>query len=318
MDNTLLIEKCLSYLPMKLDYHTWLTVVSAVANELPESTAHYLLTSYFPDTIPGETLSKIEHRLKDVKIGALINLAKQYSFNYGGYLKENEILHHFQLPSPHHPKPSLKAGIERAEYERAEYMEFEEAVGYYANRFGVDYDTAFEAVPSQRLFTVAVNNQIYDKNCDINGNPNKDFMKCSNYFRNEQLTIEAIIDTICKGHSIIFCEMAANNDGYCIRKSESFIKSDLFAIDIDGGMSIEEALNHDLTKMTCLLLYTTCSHTADKPRFRIVFSIQNKILTKEAYIGLLNFYIKAFGSDKSCKDPCRIFYGNRKAKSFKL
>jgi len=45
-------------------------------------------------------------------------------------------------------------------------------------------------------------------------------------------------------------------------------------------------------------------------RFRVVFRLPQRIHDPEIYKGVVTLLIRSLGSDKSCSDPCRIFYGS--------
>jgi len=124
-------------------------------------------------------------------------------------------------------------------------------------------------------------------------------------YENVDLTQAELADQINAGYA--FCAQHKDNR----RKSTNFTGAGFLAVDIDEGMTIDEALAHDFVKDYAAILYTTPSHTADFPRFRIVFELATPITSaqamKDAYKGL----IKKFGGDPSCKDACRQFFGSK-------
>ena len=94
------------------------------------------------------------------------------------------------------------------------------------------------------------------------------------------------------------------------RKKENFLGAGFLAADIDHGLTIPDALGHPFVKEFGGLLYTSSSHTDEKHRFRIVFELEESITDMQtmqyAYTGL----IRKFGADRSCRDACRMFFGN--------
>jgi hypothetical protein len=201
---------------------------------------------------------------------------------------------------------------EQLQFEPAEYLELEEAAGLIGFEENIDYDTAFiKAKSNQRLYNVSVNRKIFDKNCDTEGKFYPDFITATNNFRPEKVYLDKLINIIGTGHAVIFAEMKIDKNGYCIRKSDSFIKSELIAVDIDDGLSIEDAVKHDFIRKSGICLYTSVNHKDDNPRFRIIFQLDKKINSSEAYRKIVTKFINSIKSDNSCKDTCRMFYGNR-------
>lgn len=101
------------------------------------------------------------------------------------------------------------------------------------------------------------------------------------------------------------------------RKSENWICSELFAIDIDEGKTIDEVLNMSETRKA-LLIYTSPSHTEQQNRFRIIFPLPRIIREKEYFEKIVTHYIGVYNADKVCKEPVRAFYGNNNATIFSI
>lgn len=99
------------------------------------------------------------------------------------------------------------------------------------------------------------------------------------------------------------------------RSSSAFDFADLAVVDIDHGLTIEQFKQHPLAASACWG-YTTASHGPEADRFRIIFKLPHRITNPGVYTGVVTLLIKALGGDKSCKDPCRLFYGNDKAQHF--
>lgn len=132
------------------------------------------------------------------------------------------------------------------------------------------------------------------------------FSSLANDFENVDLSIEETAIHIGLGHSI--CTQHKGK-----RSRNNFIASDFVAVDIDGGMTIEQAMNDPYVIQYAGIIYPTWNNTPSHNRFRIVFflekTIQDANTMESAYTGL----IRMFGGDGACKDACRIFYGNKKA-----
>jgi hypothetical protein len=60
------------------------------------------------------------------------------------------------------------------------------------------------------------------------------------------------------------------------------------------------------------LIYTTPSHTPDKPRARVLFLLDNPIMQPANYVLAASALLWIFGSaDRQCKDAARFFYGGK-------
>lgn len=123
-------------------------------------------------------------------------------------------------------------------------------------------------------------------------------------FVNIDLTAVQLAQRIQSGHA--FC--AQHKDMW--RKQTNFIAAGFLAVDIDHGLSVQNALDDDFVQRYACILYTTASHTEDFPRFRIVFELEvaitDPVKMKNAFTGL----IQRFGGDAACKDSCHMFYGS--------
>ena len=122
----------------------------------------------------------------------------------------------------------------------------------------------------------------------------------------------------CENVSVTLTELAAFvNDGhpFCAqhrdtRRNENFVCSDVLAVDIDDGMTLAEALNHQFVTRYGGFVYTTPSHTPEHHRFRIVFQTERTITDPAEMTAAYQGLIRKFGGDEACKDACRAFYGS--------
>jgi len=94
------------------------------------------------------------------------------------------------------------------------------------------------------------------------------------------------------------------------RKEEYFVSRQLFMVDVDDGMTIQELLNDEFYNTFGAGFYTTARHTDEHHRFRIMFITENPITNsndvKKITRGLLTMFSAA---DISCKDASRLYYG---------
>lgn len=131
------------------------------------------------------------------------------------------------------------------------------------------------------------------------------FASLAEDFENLDLSIDEIVSHIGLGHS--FCAQHSDR-----RKRKNFIASNVAAVDMDGGMTIKEALENAYVKNNAGIVYPTWNNTPTNNRFRMVFFFERTITDIETMENLYTGLIRKFGGDGACKDACRIFYGNKK------
>ena len=120
-----------------------------------------------------------------------------------------------------------------------------------------------------------------------------------------QTTLEGLAELIAAGRAFIPVAMRSQH-----RSSEAFLHADLVVIDIDEGLDLD-AFSQQPLAAHAALLYTTSSHRPEpgQHRFRVIFRLPQRIDNGELYKALVTLLIREFGGDKSCSDPCRLFYG---------
>ena len=121
---------------------------------------------------------------------------------------------------------------------------------------------------------------------------------------NLELTPAELIQAV-QEHGWAFC--AQHTTPRC---SANFVASDLIAVDVDGGMSIEEALAHPLVRDHALCLYTTPNHTEENHRFRIVFAVSRTITKAQEMRAATIGAARRLGGDLAAVDPTRISFGS--------
>jgi hypothetical protein len=98
------------------------------------------------------------------------------------------------------------------------------------------------------------------------------------------------------------------------RKDDNFICAQHIAVDMethDKRSSIEYIASMEFTQVYGGLIYSTPSHTDADPRSRIVFFLDQPIFDITAYEAAIGFVYSLFpGSDVSCIDSSRFFYGS--------
>ena len=147
------------------------------------------------------------------------------------------------------------------------------------------------------LFSISVNRKIHDK-------PPEWRPEFADDWQSVQVDLTELQQTVRQGVALVPAAMSSSH-----RSSAAFLHADLAVVDIDSGMDLGDFAAHPLAAHA-LLLYTTASHqdSPGKHRFRVVFQLAERITDPSLYKALINVLIRALGGDKSCNDPCRLYY----------
>jgi hypothetical protein len=128
-------------------------------------------------------------------------------------------------------------------------------------------------------------------------------------FENQQLTQLNVARRLYDGHSITTC---------CDpqwRKSENYKLGQHIGLDFDTEdkrSSIPYLVKEPFIQKYGSIVYTTPSHTPDKPRARVIFLLDAPIHQAKNYVLAVSALLWMFGSaDRQCKDPVRFFYGGK-------
>ena len=126
-------------------------------------------------------------------------------------------------------------------------------------------------------------------------------------FHNCQLTQLDIATHIYDGHAITTC---------CDpqwRKAENYHLGQHLGLDFDTEderSTFAHLMADPFIKKYASMLYTTPSHTPDKPRARALFLLDAPIHQAQNYALAASSLLHLFGTaDRQCKDPVRFFYG---------
>jgi len=116
---------------------------------------------------------------------------------------------------------------------------------------------------------------------------------------------EEIFDLITIDGYATTCELHGGN-----RKEYNYCTRQLFMVDVDGGMTIEELLADEFYNQYAAGFYATASFTPELHKFRILFITPEPIIaastSRKIIRGLRKIYPQ---SDAACVDPARLFYG---------
>ncbi|WP_395449054.1 plasmid replication protein, CyRepA1 family [Aminobacter sp. UC22_36] len=97
------------------------------------------------------------------------------------------------------------------------------------------------------------------------------------------------------------------------RAKKNFIEASIVSVDVDDGMTLDEAMQHELVTKYATIIYTTCSHTDDNNRFRIIFVLENPIDSYETIEALASSLASRLSGDSRTTTSANLFYGNTNA-----
>ena len=137
----------------------------------------------------------------------------------------------------------------------------------------------------------------------INKPPRGARVPYSEGFMSSEVSASQFIELIKNGYA--FTAQFRDNK----RKTENFLQTNFIAVDIDNGMTLDEALNNSFIKKNALFIYTTPSHSRELNRFRIVFQTPEIIIKSDKWKKALQGIGRKLGGDPAIKDGARLFYG---------
>jgi hypothetical protein len=152
---------------------------------------------------------------------------------------------------------------------------------------------------------LAINPDLIDKNA---ARDNRLFVKG---FINREATIEEIGEEVRKGRALCPQMMGP-------RAAKNFLASDVVTVDIDDTPSIASVLGHPLVRQYAGLVYTTASHTAEKPRVRVIFPLARTITRPDEMAAIARSLTLRLSGDPSATDAARISFGSRRAQVWTL
>lgn len=99
------------------------------------------------------------------------------------------------------------------------------------------------------------------------------------------------------------------------RHSQNYICGQHLGLDFDAGddtSTVPRLAQDSFIGRYGAILYTTPSHTPEKPKARAVFLLDTPIQQAQNYVLAARALLWLFGTaDRQCKDACRFFYGGR-------
>jgi hypothetical protein len=191
-------------------------------------------------------------------------------------------------------------------------------------------------VTNEHRYLVSVNSLCINKPAKLQ-NGKSDWRKVARNFSNRGFTLDGFKAEIKAGHAFTAqLKDEVDKDGRPThhplhRIHPNLLQTNVACVDIDERMTIAQAESNDFVRKYCSFGYTSFNHQKEKPtpsgdsvsppcdRFRLVFRLEKPIFDADNYVALVTALIDKFqGSDESCKDACRLFYGNTEAQFLNL
>jgi hypothetical protein len=122
-------------------------------------------------------------------------------------------------------------------------------------------------------------------------------------WENVKFTIDELIEHVRAG--LAYCAELKGP-----RERMNFQASDLVSVDIDHGMSVDEALTNPLVANHAAFIYTTANHSTASPRFRIVFVLPQTIMRVPAIENVARALALRLCGDAAATDAARLFFGS--------
>jgi hypothetical protein len=128
-------------------------------------------------------------------------------------------------------------------------------------------------------------------------------------WKNTDATIEELAEAIRDGWAY-----GPQFDGS--RSTKNFLCSDIASVDIDNGVTFDEIRQRELIRDHAALVYTTVSHTPEKPRARSLLVLPRTIHRADELRALARSLALRCDGDLAATDPARGFFGSRGAQTF--
>lgn len=98
------------------------------------------------------------------------------------------------------------------------------------------------------------------------------------------------------------------------RKAEFFIYQEIFALDFDNSITVDEFLQKsEKYGIHPSFIYETFSCQPNEPHFRVVFILDCVLQSKEEFDIVMKFFFYIYPeADPMCKDVARMFFGGKK------
>lgn len=126
-----------------------------------------------------------------------------------------------------------------------------------------------------------------------------------------EISVENLAKEIVKGKTFIPASFK-KIDGIVKRSNKFWSFQQVFALDFDEGLTLEEALNDHFFQDNASFLYTTFSHTEQHHKFRVVFVSDKEVTSYKDFESVIDYLFERYPyADKACKDGSRLFFGGK-------
>ena len=128
-----------------------------------------------------------------------------------------------------------------------------------------------------------------------------------NSLKQTEISISNLADALCHGASFKPGVLAGGN------RSENWVEQQLFGLDFDDGIKIEDAYNKVISLgITPCFMYTTFSHKEEHHKFRMIFC-NDSVITDGKLRDRLQATLMGIvgGIDEVCFNRDRLFFGGK-------
>ena len=122
-------------------------------------------------------------------------------------------------------------------------------------------------------------------------------------WQNDDLTVEDFISCIKEGWAYT-AQLSGN------RSKKNYLCCNIASVDIDSGLTMDEALQKEFSKENLSIIYPTFNHTKEFPRFRLIFILPKIIETAHEQEIINRALGLIYKGDRAAMDATRIFFGN--------
>lgn len=276
------VRRALACCPARPQYVEWFRIVSAVGNTFDKHTAESLLTERFGDEKMNEHSRKIDKRGRNITIGTLFYIAKQYNPTF----KPEKTDAYFAppLPKPQYSRPEIR-------------------------------ENAIFAASGERLLRYAVNTAVVNKTTDYaaltNGfcNAETTLAGLIEYVRRGAAICNAQMKGRRANENFIRSEIVLLD----IDNGEK-INGEKIRYEGARYMTMHDIWEVPFVGKYCNALWTSPSSTPQWERFRLLFIMPFCLADAESYRAVVRKHIKNVPfADKAATAACQVFFGNTNA-----
>ena len=102
------------------------------------------------------------------------------------------------------------------------------------------------------------------------------------------------------------------------RSVQTFLGTDVVAVDVDDGWDMYRFAEHELIKENCAFVYTTPSHTKEDHRFRAVFVLPRTIDKSSELTAISRGLTRRLLGDPNTTDAARVWFGSAGCEVIKI